>query len=457
MALNEIKKVYFSGIGGIGVSALARIYKAQGREVIGSDLTKTELTSDLESLGIKIFYSQEEKNITADIDLLIYSPALDEDHVERKTATSFDIEQKSYPEMLGELMKSYNVGIGISGTNGKSTTTSILGLIMDKAELDPTVVVGSKVKKFNNSNTRIGAKNYFLVEACEYKESMLNLEPQIIGLTNIEEDHLDYYKDLTHILGSFQKFINKLSTTGLLSINVDDENSQKLDLPNCQITNFGIDNDADVMAQEIRIENKRQIFNLIYKGEDIGTISLKVPGKYNIYNALLAISIALFLGVEFTPIKEALEEYSGIWRRFEVIGDRNDITFISDYAHHPTAVKETLKAAREFYPKNRIVVAFQPHQHSRTKKLFDDFVGAFDKADLLILSEIYNVSGRNEDDDVSSNDLVPLIKKRKVNAFYSPDVESTGQMLKDNIQPGDVVLIVGAGDIYKLVSQLYEN
>lgn len=454
MDLTKIKKVFASGVGGIGVSALARVLKSKGLEVIGSDMAESEITKKLEKEGIKIYLSQEAKNITKDIDLMFYTPAEGEDHPERKEAKKLGIEQKSYPEMLGELMKNYEVGVAVTGTNGKSTVTSILGLILDRAQFDPTVIVGSQVKQFNNSNARVGDSQYFVVEACEYQANMLNLSPQAIVLTNIEADHLDYYTGLDHIIESFQKFISKLPPVGVLSINADDKNSNKLKFPQTQLVTYGIKNQADLMAQELRVEGQHQIFQLIWKGEDIGRIKLQVPGEFNVHNALAAISLALMLGIDFEPIKQAVEEYSGIWRRFEILGKYKDALVISDYAHHPTAIQGTILATKDFYPDSRILAVFQPHHQNRTKMLFDEFVGAFDKADLTIMAEVYHVAGREEDEDISSEELVEEIEKRGNKVIFAKDLTETRKLIDKNIKPNDVVLIMGAGDIYKVANEL---
>jgi len=456
MDFKSLDKIFFSGIGGIGVSALAKYFLSLGKEVFGSDSIRSEITEELEKMGVKITYSQEADNIKPGIDLVIYTPAENQDHVERARAADLKIDQLSYPQALGELMKEYEVGMAICGTNGKSTTTALLGAILEEASFDPTVVVGSKIKQFGNSNFKQGHSQYMLVEACEYKASFLNLWPQIIGLSNIEEDHLDYFTGLEHIIETFQDFINRLSPMSILAINADDKNSQKLNIPNCQLVTYGIKSQADVVAQEIRVENGQQIFKVIYQGGEAGTVELKIPGQHNIYNALLAICLALSLGIDFILIKKALTEFSGLWRRFEVITERAGIVYVSDYAHHPTAVKETIKAARDFYPQRRIVVAYQPHQHNRTLKLFDQFVGAFSGADLLVMSEIYDVEGRNEDSKVSANDLVKKISKRGVETYFATDLAELVVMLKDNLKSNDVLLVMGAGDIYTILPKLIQ-
>lgn len=464
MDLNKIKKIYFVGIGGIGLSAVAKMMLLKRKKVFGSDLNLSEITDDLKRKGAKIFKGHKEENLPNDTDLLVYSPAVPEDNPERKKANKLNIPQFSYPEFLGLLSKNYFT-IAISGTNGKSTTASMLGLILERANLDPTVIVGTKIKKWGG-NLRVGKSRYFVVEACEWKGHMLNLFPKMIILTNIERDHLDYYKNLNRIITTFQKYVNKLPKTGILIFNADDKNLKKLKVK-CKTITYGIDNKSDIMAKNIKKENQRLQFDLIKKGIFSEKIKLKIFGKFNIYNALAALSGALVLGVKPKIIKKALENFGGIWRRFEILNPDKDgylsgfkpkITLISDYAHHPTAIFETIKTAIEVYSKRRIVVVFQPHLYSRTKNLFADFVKSFDLADLVIIAEIYSPPGREKNNwDISSKDLVREIRKRKKTVFYASDLEETKKKMLNCLQPNDVVLIMGAGDIYQVANDLASN
>jgi len=482
MDFNKIKKIYFVGIGGIGLSAIAKMMLAKKKKVFGSDLKMSEITTDLRKQGAKIFKGHKRENLASDTDLLIYSPAVPENNPERIKARKLGIPQFSYPEFLGMLSRQYFT-IAISGTNGKSTTTSILGLILEKAGFDPTVIVGSKVPQWKGNsrlgksafNIRVNPRLYpresafLVVEACEWRAHMLNLQPKIIVLTNIEKDHLDYYRNLNHIIKTFQKYINKLPKNGILVFNADDKNLKKLKPKSKKIT-YGIKNRADVSAKNIALKNGKQEFDIIYSKLKIH-VSTSIPGLFNVYNMLAAVSTALALNIKPKKIKESLESFFGIWRRFEIINADKcgylrkftpKITLISDYAHHPTAIFKTIKAVKEFYPNRRIVSVFQPHLHSRTKKLFNDFVKSFDLADLIIISEIYDVAGRdNIDRDISSKDLVKEIslrfKNRKLKSkiiFYGRNLKETKEILLKNIKPNDVVLIMGAGDIYKIVNNL---
>ena len=448
MNLTKLKKIHFIGIGGIGVSSIAKMMLSQDKVVAGSDLELTEITQELKNMGAKIFQGHKSENLAEDTELIIYSPAVPEANPELTRAKELNIPQLSYPEFLGELSKD-KFTIAVSGTNGKTTTTAMLGLILEKAGLDPTVIVGSKVNMSGwQGNLRMGKpphqnfwcggkSKYFVVEGCEWRAHMLNLKPKVIVLTNIEEDHLDYYRDLNHIIETFQKYVDKLPSDGLLVLNADDVNSINLKRPKCKVITYGIKNPADITTNKF-------------------SFKLKVPGIFNIYNALAAGACALNLGVKREEIKKALEDFTGLWRRFERVGERDNAIIISDYAHHPTAVKGTILAAKEFYPDRRIVAVFQPHHHNRTKNLFNDFVASFDRADLIILAEIYDVAGREADKDqnVSSQDMVKAIDARGKKVLYAKDLAETKKLILQNIQSNDIVLIMGAGDIYQVANKL---
>ena len=465
--LDNIKRAYFIGIGGIGVSALAKLFLYQGKRVEGSDSSSSEITNDLTAKGVKIYIGQKAENLSADFDLVIFSDAVPEDNPERIKAKELKIIELSYFEVLGEISKQKRT-IAITGAHGKTTTTAMTGLTLKNAGFDPTIIVGSKIKQLENSNFSPGKSDYFVVEACEYRAHMLKIEPKVIILTNIDEEHLDYYKDLAHIVDTFQKFVDKLSGDNILVYNNDDQNIEKLILPDCQKISYGIFNNADIVAKDIATLNGKVTFTVKYKSNELGNFSLQVPGVHNIYNALAVIACGLKLDIPLEKIKESLENYQGAWRRFDHIGNLKinggEAKVISDYGHHPTEVKATIKAAKEFYPKERLFVVFQPHLHSRTKKLFTDFTESFDLADVLVLSEIYFVRGREEEEDqnVSSNDLAKEIRKRpeiinkKTEVIYSENLDTTYDLILKNAKADDVILVMGAGDIYDVAKRLVE-
>jgi len=466
MNLQKVKKIYFIGLGGIGVSALAKMMVQRGKKVSGSDLNFSEIIKKLEKMGVKFYQGHQAENLSADTDLIIYSPAVEKNNPERIKAKKLSIPQLSYPEFLGELSKE-KFTIAVSGTHGKSTTTAILGLILEQAKLDPLVIVGSKVPQWNGNlrmtqtntdstrtNTDSRCRSVFVVEACEWRAHMLNLSPKMIILNNLELDHTDYYKDINHLIRTFKIYIKKLPKDGIIILNADDVNLKKLKSKNKTIT-FGIKNQAEVMAKNIITRHGEQVFDLYFHGK-VYNFRLKVPGIFNVYNVLAATAGALALGVKPEIIKKSVENFYGIWRRFEKIGEYKKAIIISDYAHHPTAVLNTIQAAKEFYPGKRIMAVFQPHHHNRTKKLFKEFIKCFKGAGLTIISEIYDVAGREEemDQDVSSKDLVKAVQKNGQKVLYGQDLKETKKLILENIQPNDAVLIMGAGDIYQIANDL---
>lgn len=450
MALNleHLHRVHCVGVGGIGVSAIAKLLRLQGKEVTGSDRTRSEVTEDAEKAGV-IVLDEDAENILPELDLVIYTSAAPEDHPERKAAADLGIPQLSYFECLGLLSKGYRT-IAVAGTNGKSTTTAMLGLILEEAGLDPTVIVGSRVKKFPYGNLRVGKSDIFVVEACEHEAQLLHLSPNMLIVTNIAEDHLDFYKDLDHIKRTFREFAETLPKEGLLIINADDENSSGL-AADCETIRFGLEA-GEYRASDVNVGPGAQHFTVTLTETDVTwqEMSLAVPGKFNLQNALAAATAAHQLGAGEEAIRKALSQYEGIWRRFERLGVYNGAPVISDYGHHPDAVAGTLEAARTFYPDKKIVLAFQPHHHDRTEKLYEGFVEALSGADQLVIQEIYAVAGRSEDGGVSSQDLVRSVKEKGLeDVWYAEDVNAVTAHLK-KLASDDVVLIVmGAGEIYK--------
>lgn len=442
---NKIKKIFFVGIGGIGVSALAKLFSAEGWKISGSDKHSSEITDELRKRGIKVYIGHKEGNLNSNTDLAIYSAAVGPEVPERKKAAELRIKQLSYPKALGLISKD-KYTIAVSGTHGKSTTTAMLGLILTEAGLDPTVIVGSKIKHLGwDENIRVGQSKYFVVEGCEWRAHMLELSPKIIVLTNIEKDHLDYYKTFKNLKQAFKKYVKKLPKNGLLVINADDKVCLEIAKScKCKVIQFTLH---------------------LLQDKDVG-FTLQIPGHFNVYNALAASTCALELGVKPEIIKKVLTNFKGIWRRFELIeadkrgylrGFTPKITLISDYAHHPTAVRKTLKAAKETYPNRRLVVVYQPHHFDRTKRLFSSFVRAFDEADFVILNEIYDVPGREIARKISSRDLVRELKKRKIKAVFTKTLVETKKTLLKNIKKDDIVLIMGAGDIYQLSTALVDK
>lgn len=451
--LQTAKKVHFVGIGGIGVSALAKLLARGGAEVSGSDLAASSITRDLEFAGQPVFIGHAAENVPTDCELLIYSPAVPESNPERGIARARGIPEMSYPEALGELSKEFRT-IAVAGTNGKSTTAAMLGLILEEAGFDPTVIVGTKVPSFKHGNLRIGKTDAWLVvEACEYREHFLHLSPEFAIITNVEAEHLDYFHDLDHIRGAFQKFVDRVPEVGRVIFNADDTICRSLSYKNS--VSFG-ENNGEYRAINRIAGLGQQTFELWQDNNHLGDIVLQVPGRFNVMNAMAAAVTALVIGVPFGAIRAGLEKFFGVWRRFERVGAFRGADVFSDYGHHPTAIKATLEAAREFFPDRRIVLCFQPHQHQRTKSLFNNFVEALAGADVLVLSEIFEVAGRAGNTGISSRDLVAAIKERNPlkEVLFASDLSAAEQLLKTIVQENDVLIIQGAGDIDELARKI---
>ncbi|MEJ0021046.1 MAG: UDP-N-acetylmuramate--L-alanine ligase [Candidatus Doudnabacteria bacterium] len=466
MTIEQAKNIYCLGIGGIGVSGLARLLLSMGKNVSGSDIKESEITKNLEKLGIKIYIGQSEQDlVAANPDLIIYSSAVADFHWPASIA------KLSQAQAVGELM-SDKYGIGITGTNGKSTTSAILGLILDYAQLDPTVLIGSMLSPKNETekfkaNARLGggkparlndvsrSGGYFVAESDEYARKMLENKPKMIIITNIAEDHLDYYKGLQDIKQAFSEYISSLPDDGILIYNADDHNTVEI----CQHAarhkfTFGIHHYADLQALNPRTESGTQIFDLHLDDEKIGTFKLHVPGLFNISNALGAVLAAIKLGVKTEVIQKTLEEYAGIWRRFEIVGKLSGKPVISDYAHHPAGVAATIEAAKQFYPGKKVLAVFQPHHRNRTRELFGEFIESLVMADELILPEIFDVAGREHGEDVSSFQLAAELKKRGVTATFAKDLSKTESLIREKAKNFDVILLMGAGDIDNLARKL---
>lgn len=416
-------KIHFIGIGGIGVSALAQYHLGIGSQVSGSDLTKSAIIELLEGKGATVFIGPNTTENIKDYDLVVYSPAVKEDNPELLEAKRKGIKTLSYPQALGELTKT-SFTIAISGTHGKSTTTSMVALILVEAGLDPTVIVGTKLKEFGNSNFRMGKSKYLVIEACEHEGSFLNYWPKIIVVTNVEEDHLDYYGNLENIKRAFNEFCSHLGKDGILIKNKDVAISTA-----SNVIDFSLDDKKD-------IDEIRKI--------------IKIPGDHNLLNALSALKVARALNVDDKVALESLSKFSGSWRRFEETIFPS-FTLIDDYAHHPTEIMATLRAAREKYPDKKISCIFQPHQYQRTYLLFNDFVKAFKDVintkliDKLFLIDVYDVAGRESEEAKSKVNSKILADAIGSGVQYVSKEELFGKLDKEGI-----IIFMGAGDIYNL-------
>ncbi len=437
------------------MAAVAKWCLFQGKSVSGSDLCLSEITDGVKKIGAEIFSGHAADQVK-DADLVIYSIAVPEDNAERIAAREKGIQELSYAQALGELSKEFST-IVVTGTHGKSTTTTMLGLILEEAGYDPTVLVGSLVPGFEHGNLRIGKGRFFVVEGCEYQANMIEMAPEMIVLTNIEEDHLDYYRNIDHVRETFQIFVDKLTGKGLTIFNKHDEQIKKLNIS--KGVSYGLETSADYFGANRETKSGVQAVNICRNEEiktELGKLSLAVPGAFNVMNALAATTAAMELGVPFETCKKALESFGGIWRRFERVGTHQNTEVISDYGHHPTAIKATIEAAKEFFPNKKIVLCYQPHQHSRTEKLFDDFIKVLSQLDLpVILSEVYDVAGRNEDQSISSQDIVNKIQKPEIQ--FARDLDHAHELFREIAPSTDVLIVMGAGDVDSVARRLVQS
>ncbi len=447
--------VFFIGIGGIEVSALAKLAFSEGARVAGTDLLESDITKELRNFGAEVTITKTPESINLrayKTKLIIYSLAVPGDHPLLRQAKQMRIQALPTNETLGEISKT-RYTVAVSGMHGKSTTTSMIGVMLESAGLDPLVIVGTKVPQWGGNIRMSNAdhKKYFVVEADEYRSKMLALHPDIIVLTRIEEDHLDYYKNLAHIKREFRKYVRGLGESGVVIANWRDSNIRNI------VSRFS----GRIMKYNYSDSKTAQKIKKI----------LKVPGIHNLQNALAAYQVGKCLGLSDKQILIGLEKFKGTWRRLELAGKfqmstpktfgaRCQVPVISDYAHHPTEIQASLEALREKYPKKRLVLAYQPHQHNRTKMLFSQFAASFDTADILILNEIFDVAGREKkkDQSVSSEELANAIKKRREwggkPIYYSKNLAATKQKIKALARKNDVIIIMGAGDIDRIAREL---
>ncbi len=439
--------IHFMGIGGISMSGLAEILLKRGFSVTGSDSNRSPLTEKLEDMGARVQYGQRASNITPDIDLIVYTAAIHPDNPEFAEAVRLQIPMLTRADLLGQIMKNYKTPVAISGTHGKTTTTSMISQILLEAKADPTISVGGILKSIGG-NIRVGKSEIFVTEACEYTNSFLSFFPQISVILNIEEDHMDFFKDLADIRHSFRLFAEKLPPLGLLIINGEIENYRDLtkDLP-CRVITYGLKGDFDYTARHIVFDDLGNAsYDLIKDGAILGKITLRVPGAHNVSNSLATIAVALELGIPLETIEKGLLSFAGTDRRFEEKGTVHGIHIIDDYAHHPTEIKATLKAARN-YPHQTCWVVFQPHTYTRTKAFLTDFAEALSLADRVVLADIFAAREKNTI-GISSLDLQRELEKLGTKTWYFPSFDEIENFLLEQCQPKDLLITMGAGDIF---------
>ena len=448
--------VHFIGIGGISMSGLAEILLSRKFPVSGSDSHESALTDQLAAQGAVVHYPQMAENITDDIDVVVYTAAIHPDNPEFRAAQEKNLPMLTRAQLLGEIMRNYKEAINVSGTHGKTTTTSMITEILLEAHKDPTVSVVGMLKDIGG-NIRVGGQETFVVETCEYTNSFLSFFPTIEVILNVEADHLDFFKDIDDIRHSFKLFAEKLPEDGLLVINKDIKHSEYFTQAlKCRVVTFGHEKDADYTANFISYDKfAHPSYTLFYKGEELAQVELGVTGEHNIYNSLAVVAVARSLDIPMETILRGLKRFTGTDRRFQKKGSVNGFTIIDDYAHHPQEIAATIEAAKK-YPHRKLWIVFQPHTYSRTAALLDDFAGALSQADEIVLADIYAAREKNTI-GISSDDLRKHMLEQNTNVYYIPKFEDIEDFLLQHVEEGDVLITMGAGDIYKVGDDLLKQ
>ena len=452
---NKTHKIHFVGIGGIGMSGIAELLLNLGYQVSGSDLNNSLITRNLAELGGRI-HQGHDGSWVAGVDVVVTSSAISVNNPEVVAALAAGIPVIQRAEMLAELMRLKKYGIGIAGSHGKTTTTSMVSWMMSEAGLDPTIVVGGKVDSLGG-NAKLGKGDFLVAEADESDGSFLKLSPVLEVITNIDREHMDYYDDLDHIKRTFLEFIDKIPFYGAVILCLDNENIADIlpEIRKRKIT-YGFTAQADLSAEEIVSQNGRAEFTVRFRGEVLGTIDLAIPGKHNVHNALAVICVGLELEIPFPKICSALAGFQGVQRRMQFKGEGHGITVLDDYGHHPTEIRATLTAIKEAWPRKRLVVLFQPHRYSRTLKLLDEFKTAFHRADILVMTDIYAAS-EEATEEISTEILLAEVNKHgQRQTRYIAEVRDLAETLYPDLQEGDLVLTLGAGNIASAGETLVE-
>lgn len=452
---SKYKNIFFIGIGGISMSALAELMLYKGYKVYGSDKMPSINTEKLEKNGATIYYEHKKEHIE-NMDLVIFTDAISFDNEEYMAAVKEKIDLVDRATFLGAIMKNYKNSIAVSGTHGKTTTTSMITEIIKDLDLNPTIMLGGQLKDIDG-NIKIGDENLFLTEACEYKANILKYFPTTEIILNIDEDHLDYFDNIDHIIRTFKGYVDNLHGDDYVILNVDDENVETLfPIDNCKVFTFGIKNDADLRAKNIDFsEDGFPTYDLYLKGKKICHVELSVLGRHNVLNSLAAIAATY---VNNIPIEDAiigLKNYKGVERRLEEKGYYKGTKIMDDYAHHPTEIKSSIHAIKNAC-KGKLYTIFQPHTYTRTKLLLDAFANSFDESDVIIITDIY--AAREKDyGDIHSKTLRDAISDHRDNAFYISGFEDIVKFIKENIKKDDVVVTMGAGDVYKIGEMILEK
>ena len=458
------KRYHLIGAGGIGMSGLAALLIKNDAIVTGSDQMSSEVTKNLCKLGADIKIGHNAENLDPRTDVVVTSAAVKEDNPELQLARERGCRTSKYAEMLGEIMNIYE-GVAVAGTHGKSTTSGWLTYLLKHAGIDTNFIIGAEISQLG-STSGVADSRYFVAEACEYDRSFLNLKPKIACILNIEQDHLDYYKNEAEIVEAFAEFARGTKPGGVVIANGQDENVKKILMDSrfheqdsfIRFETFGLDRSCDFYAENISLENGLYSFDILHKGNLLGATRISLPGKHNIFNALAVTAMAVNIGLEPERIPELLGEFTGMDRRLMLKGLFNDITVLDDYAHHPTEIRASLAAIREKYQPKRLWCIFQPHQYSRTRFLLDDFTESFKLADITIVPEIYFVrDSQSAKQQINAQILVERLQEKESNAVFIDDFNAICEYLNANVNPGDVVVTMGAGDIWKVADEYIQR
>lgn len=453
---SKYKNIHMIGIGGISMSGIAMLLKENGYNITGSDRELSETSENLINNGINVLIGQKKENIT-NPDLVIYTDAISDDNEELIAARKLDIPVVTRGVFLGALMKNYKNSIAVSGSHGKSTTTSMISKILMNSTKNPTILLGGELDEIDG-NVHVGDKDFLVTEACEYKGNIKYYYPSTVIILNIDEDHLDFYKDLNQIIETFKIYLRNQDENSKTILNLNEENNRLvLDAVQGELITYGQNNeDADYNATNITFDELgRPRFDLIMKDGSVEHFELSILGRHNINNACAAIIATHENGVDIETIRKYLKEYKGLDRRMQVLGNVNGCNIMTDYGHHPSEIKVTLNALKE-HTKGRLICVWQPHTYSRTKSLFDDFVESFDDADEVIITDIY-AAREAFDPTINSKDVVDAMVKTGRNAIYIPDFESARDYVLKEIKKDDLVITTGCGNPDKLAKMIVEN
>ncbi len=448
------QRVHFIGIGGSGMCGLAQMLAQMGAIVSGSDRAESAATQKLEKMGIAISYQQTVADFPQDAQYVVHSAAVKPDHPELSQARQAGAKIFKYAQMLGQVMQIKH-GIAIAGTHGKSTTTSMVAYILSQAGMDPSYIIGASSRQLGGS-AHGGAGNYFIAEACEFDRSFLNLRPRLAAVTNIESDHLDYYRNIEEITAAFGQFMSQVDADGVIITNSENQWClQAAAKAKASVETYGLTGAPDWLANDIQSENGRLSYEVSYGGARVGRLALRIPGRHNIGNSLVAAALARHCHVPWDVIASAIEAFTGADRRSELLGQLGGITIMDDYAHHPTEIRTTLAGLREFYQPQRLICVFQPHQHSRTRSLLEEFSLAFGDADMIIIPDIY--IARDSEADIKAVNAQHLVDRLVANGRYGryiPAFPEVVAALKLELKSGDLVVSMGAGPVWEITHEL---